>query len=151
MTNNEYQALNSISASMLKTAQKSMKHFWSEYIDPNRKPKEQTKAMEFGSWLHDHILGTKEYDFLVVPEGIDRRTKEGKAFFSGNVEFETKRPKSGKNYGAPTSTTRKMPDVEPAGSSTARSISVSPSAAVTTSPAGTKDCAPTKAEANSSW
>lgn len=82
MTNSEYHALNSISASMLKTAQKSMKHFWAEYIDPNRKPKEQTPAMKFGSWLHDHILGTNEYDFVVLPDGIDKRTKEGKAFFA---------------------------------------------------------------------
>lgn len=82
MTNNEYHALTSLSASMLKTARKSLKHFWAEYIDPDRKPKEQTAAMKFGSWLHDHILATEEYNFVVIPEGIDRRTKEGKAFFA---------------------------------------------------------------------
>lgn len=76
---------------MLKAAQKSMKHFFAEYIDENRVPKEQTPAMKFGSWLHDHILGTSEYDFVVVPDGIDRRTKEGKAFFA-ELEASKKAP-----------------------------------------------------------
>jgi exodeoxyribonuclease VIII len=73
-----------ISASMLKTASKSLAHYWNEYVNPDRKPKEPTRSMELGTCFHTVLLEPLNAPnvIAVVPDGIDRRTKEGKALFA---------------------------------------------------------------------
>lgn len=73
-----------ISASMLKTANKSMKHYWQEYVNPEREPKKPTRNMEIGTVFHTLLLEPENHKnvFTIVPEGIDKRTKDGKALFA---------------------------------------------------------------------
>jgi hypothetical protein len=49
-----------------------------------QQPKAQTKAMQFGELLHSILLLPEEFgdQVGVMPEGLDRRTKEGKAAFA---------------------------------------------------------------------
>jgi hypothetical protein len=73
-----------ISASMLKTAHsKTMAHVWANFLDPERF-EIKNPAFDFGSMFHAAILEQGEFDnrFVIVPEGLDRRTKDGKALWS---------------------------------------------------------------------
>jgi len=81
MNNAEYHAHPAISKSHLDLVAKSPLHYWSRYVDPNRVPTEPTAAMVLGSAVHTHVLELDTWDsnYCVAPEGIDRRTKMGKA------------------------------------------------------------------------
>lgn len=81
MLNKDYHADRSaISSSGLKLLAKSPKHFWAKYLDPDRQEKEPTEAMLLGSVVHSIVLELEKFecDFAVMPQGIDKRTKEGK-------------------------------------------------------------------------
>lgn len=84
MTNEEHHADPAIGASGLKELRRSPAHYWSKYRDPQREPDESTPAKRFGSAYHMALFEpdgfTKAY--AVVPEGLDRRSKEGKALFA---------------------------------------------------------------------
>lgn len=75
-----YHAHPAVNASLLKELQRSPLHAWARYIDPNRKPLEPTPAMTFGTACHAAILEPEVFaaTYLVAPEGINRRTNEGK-------------------------------------------------------------------------
>jgi exodeoxyribonuclease VIII len=47
-------------------------------------PREQTKAMQIGSAVHCAVLEPAEFGkrYAAMPDGIDRRTKEGKALYA---------------------------------------------------------------------
>jgi hypothetical protein len=78
MTSNaDYHADPAVSASHLHAVSKSPYHYWSRYLDPNRKPVEPTAAMRLGSLVHCAVL---EPDELLQRYGVapDRRTKAGK-------------------------------------------------------------------------
>lgn len=82
MENAEYHALTSVvSKSHLDLVARSPLHYWARYVDPNRVEPEPTPAMTIGSALHTHVLELDTWDqrYVVMPEGIDRRTKAGKA------------------------------------------------------------------------
>jgi hypothetical protein len=77
ITNEEYHADPAISASHLKAVMQSPYHYWSRYVDPDRKPVEPTAAMKLGSLAHCAIL---EPDELLQRYGVcaSRTTKAGK-------------------------------------------------------------------------
>lgn len=75
----EYFSVPALSASLAKALIKSAAHAkW--YIDH---PTEPTPAMAMGTAVHAAILEPHRQDvFVVRPEGLDRRTKEGKARYA---------------------------------------------------------------------
>lgn len=77
ISNAEYHADPAVSASHLHAIAKSPYHYWSRYLDPNRKPVEPTTAMRLGSLVHCAVL---EPDELLQRYAVaaDRRTKAGK-------------------------------------------------------------------------
>jgi hypothetical protein len=81
LTNAEYRKAEGINASSLKAMLDSPAHYrW--FLDH---PKEPTAAMKIGTAV-DHMLLTpgKEAPYWFMPEGIDGRSKEGKALKEAN-------------------------------------------------------------------
>lgn len=80
LTNAEYHAHPAVSKSGLDLVRRSPLHYWNRYLNPNRVIEPPTQAMMLGSALHARVLEPHVYDdeYIVAPEGIDRRTKEGK-------------------------------------------------------------------------
>lgn len=86
MTNEEYHAdRTAISSSGLKLLAKSPKHLFCS----RQEKKEPTESMAFGTLVHTVTLepGLVDSMYCVMPEGVDKRTKEGKAFWA---EFQEK-------------------------------------------------------------
>lgn len=84
-SNSEYHSdMDYISASGLKLLAKSPKHYWTKYLDPNRTIEEPTPAMLFGTLVHTLVLEPHTFDnwYVAMPDGIDKRTKEGKALWA---------------------------------------------------------------------
>ena len=81
MENADYHAHSAISKSHLDQVAKSPLHYWARYLDPNRVTPEPTAAMAIGSAVHTHVLELDQWDarYVTAPDGIDRRTKAGKA------------------------------------------------------------------------
>ena len=81
MDNADYHRHAAVSKSHLDQVARSPLHYWARYLDPNRVEPEPTPAMLVGTAVHTHILELDEWDkrYVVMPEGIDRRTKQGKA------------------------------------------------------------------------
>ena len=81
MENAEYHRHAAVSKSHLDQVARSPLHYWARYVDPNRVVPEPTPAMEIGSAVHTHVLELDQWDarYVTAPEGIDRRTKAGKA------------------------------------------------------------------------
>lgn len=81
LENADYHRHPAISKSHLDQVARSPLHYWARYVDPNRVEPEPTPAMQLGSALHTHVLELDEWDarYVTAPEGIDRRTKAGKA------------------------------------------------------------------------
>jgi exodeoxyribonuclease VIII len=77
MTNQEYHSKTKyLSKSLLDLVHKSPAHYIS-YIEGEKQ--EPTAAMIFGSLVHGVVFDQNNY--AVLPEGLDRRTKEGKAVY----------------------------------------------------------------------
>ena len=81
MNNTEYHAHAAISKSHLDQVARSPLHYFARYLDPNRVVPEPTPAMAIGSAVHTHVLELDQWDarYVSAPDGIDRRTKAGKA------------------------------------------------------------------------
>jgi hypothetical protein len=81
MNNTDYHAHAAISKSHLDQVAKSPLHYWARYLDSNRVVPEPTPAMAIGSAVHTHVLELDQWDarYVSAPDGIDRRTKAGKA------------------------------------------------------------------------
>jgi len=81
MDNTAYHAHPAISKSHLDQVARSPLHYWAAFLDQARQPREATAAMAIGSALHTHVLELDQWDarYVTAPEGIDRRTKMGKA------------------------------------------------------------------------
>jgi len=77
ISNEKYHADSAVSASHLKAVMQSPYHYWSRFVDPNRKLVEPTAAMKLGSLTHCAIL---EPDELLQRYGVcaARNTKAGK-------------------------------------------------------------------------
>jgi len=80
LSNAEYHARPEISKSGLDMLRRSPLHYWNRYLNPDRVIEPPTAAMVIGSALHTRVLEPHLFDdeYLVAPDGIDRRTKEGK-------------------------------------------------------------------------
>jgi exodeoxyribonuclease VIII len=80
MDNADYHAHPAISKSHLDLIARSPLHYWARYIDPKRVIPEPTPAMRLGSALHTHVLELHKWDreYVIAPDGIDRRSKAGK-------------------------------------------------------------------------
>lgn len=85
MTNDEYHSAPGISKSHLDAiAEKSPRHYWHEYLNPNRDPSEgDSPALLLGSAIHSAILEPSDFEdrYAVAPE-CDRRTKLGKEVYA---------------------------------------------------------------------
>jgi hypothetical protein len=81
MNNTDYHAHAAVSKSHLDQVAKSPLHYWARYLDPTRIVPEPTPAMAIGSAVHTHVLELDQWDarYVSAPDGIDRRTKAGKA------------------------------------------------------------------------
>ena len=81
MDNTAYHAHPAISKSHLDQVARSPLHYWAAFLDPARQQREATPAMAIGSAVHTHVLELDQWDarYVTAPEGIDRRTKMGKA------------------------------------------------------------------------
>lgn len=76
----EYHQHPAVSKSHLDMVAKSPLHYWARYLDPNRVIPEPTPAMVLGTAVHSSVLEPDDYavSFVVAPDDINRRTKEGK-------------------------------------------------------------------------
>lgn len=76
----EYHRHPAVSKSHLDFVAKSPLHYWARYVDPDRVIPEPTPAMVLGSAVHSAVLEPENFsrDFVVAPEGINRRTNAGK-------------------------------------------------------------------------
>ena len=81
LENADYHRHAAVSKSHLDLVARSPLHYWARYLDPNRVEPEPTPAMLMGTALHTHVLELDQWDarYVMAPEGIDRRTKQGKA------------------------------------------------------------------------
>jgi len=95
MPNEAYHGHSAVGSSGLKLIARSPLHYWAAYRDPNRKPQEPTPAMKLGTAWHAAIFEPEafEAEYIEIPEGLDRRTKEGKALFA-ELEASGKQPLS---------------------------------------------------------
>lgn len=93
MSNEAYHAHPAIGSSGLKLIQQSPLHYWSRYLDPQREPDESTPAQRLGTAWHASIFEPDQFalDYIAIPEGLDRRTKEGKELFA-SIEASGKEP-----------------------------------------------------------
>ena len=79
----QYHAIPAMSASGLKRMRQSPAHFYGMQLDPNRPPPgEPSPAMKNGTLVHACIFepGEVAARYVVKPEGVDFRTKDGKAW-----------------------------------------------------------------------
>jgi len=90
MSEQEYRNMDAINASALKDYIKSPLLYLKRYVQ-KLMPNEPTEAMEFGTALHMYALEPEEFQktFIVKPENIDFRTKEGKAWKADNEDKKT--------------------------------------------------------------
>lgn len=84
ISSSEYFSINAINKSGLDAFKRSPLHYYDQYLSPNKESRVETPSMKLGSAVHCAVLETKEYDnrYVVMPDGVDRRTKEGKQVFS---------------------------------------------------------------------
>lgn len=78
-----YHAINAMSAGGLKRMKQSPAHFYGLQLDPNRpEPGEPTPALKNGTMVHCAIFEPASFHdrYVVRPDGLDMRTKEGKAW-----------------------------------------------------------------------
>lgn len=78
----EYQAIEALNQSALKSMKPTPRHFYEEHLAPNREKKPATKAQLLGSAIHTAILEPDQFDvrYAKLPE-CDRRTKAGKELY----------------------------------------------------------------------
>jgi exodeoxyribonuclease VIII len=86
-TINDYHANAALSHSKLETFRRRPALFYKKYVEKSLAPVEPSSAFRIGSAAHVAILEPDQYyeRYARRPDGIDRRTKEGKAAFA---EFE---------------------------------------------------------------
>lgn len=78
----EYHASGGVSNSMLSDFAISPYHCWALHHAPGRPTREPTDAMRAGTLLHTMVLEPSEVPrrYIVRPDGLDMRTKDGKAW-----------------------------------------------------------------------
>jgi hypothetical protein len=93
MSNAEYHGSPGIGSSGFKLLERSPAHFYAAYIDPERERSEPTPLMKIGTAWHAAVFEPAKFDdeYVQVPDGLDRRTKEGKALWA-ELEASGKEP-----------------------------------------------------------
>lgn len=83
LENADYHRHTAVSKSHLDQIARSPLHYWSRYVDPNRVEPTPSPQMQLGTALHTHVLELDQWDarYVVMPEGLKRTTKEGKAAY----------------------------------------------------------------------
>lgn len=77
----EYHAIQALSASGLRLLRKSPAHYYGAVLDPARPQQEPTAAMRAGTLMHLCLFEPERVGALAVrPDGLDGRTKDGKAW-----------------------------------------------------------------------
>ena len=86
ISNAEYHSGTGISKSGLDRISQSPLHYWSEYLDPNRAPREETPAMKIGTAIHTAVLEPERFEaeYIVVPADAPRRPS--------SVQLNAKKP-----------------------------------------------------------
>lgn len=85
LSSEDYHAHPALSSSGLKEIDRSPAHYFAAYLDPDREPNDDdTPAKKIGRAVHCAILEPAEFDnrYTAIPDGLDRRTKEGKALWN---------------------------------------------------------------------
>ena len=87
LTNEEYHAHPAISRSGLGLIQRSPRHFWERYLNPDHVPGEPTPAMRFGTAVHTAVLEPELFDqqYALAPT-LSRTTKAGKEAWAAAAE-----------------------------------------------------------------
>lgn len=87
----DYFAVHAASASFLKAMKRSPHHAQHGRLHPD----DPTPAMKFGTAWHTAFFEPERFaaEYVAIPEGLDRRTKEGKALFA-EVEASGRTPLS---------------------------------------------------------
>lgn len=82
MNATDYHAADGLGSSALNALARSPWHYWAEYLNPERPARKSTPAMEAGTLAHMALLEPYRVhdEYAVKPEGIDLRTKDGKAW-----------------------------------------------------------------------
>lgn len=80
---NIYRTAPGINNSELKHIRRSPAHYWAQKQKPASEP---TDAQLFGTLLHALVLEPESARYVVRPEGLDYRTKEGKAWRAQQTE-----------------------------------------------------------------
>lgn len=80
----KYLQIDAVNKSSLDDLARSPAHYFARHLSPNREPKTETPAMKLGTAIHAAILEPKKFleSYAVLPEGLDRRTKEGKIAYA---------------------------------------------------------------------
>jgi exodeoxyribonuclease VIII len=88
LENAEYHRHAGVSKSHLDQIARSPLHYWARYLDPNRLEPAPSEQMALGSALHTHVLELDQWDsrYVVMPEGLKRTTKEGKAAYEALLQ-----------------------------------------------------------------
>lgn len=78
----QYHSIAAMSAGGLKRMRKSPAHFYGAQLDPQRPQSDPTPAMRAGTLFHVVLFepGAIAERYVVKPEGMDLRTKDGKAW-----------------------------------------------------------------------
>lgn len=81
----KYHADPAIGNSGIRDLMETPYHYWAKHLSPRRLPTEPTPAMQAGTLAHTLILEPQhlELRYVIRPDGLDGRTKEGKAWAAG--------------------------------------------------------------------
>lgn len=88
ISNEQYHSSDGISRSMLMQLKKSPYHYWYKYLSGIPEPEKPTPALIEGELIHTAVLEPEKLSerFFVLPEHINRRTKEGKAEYQSILD-----------------------------------------------------------------
>lgn len=84
MASEKYHSIPALGSSGLKKLARTPQHFYGAALDPNRPPNDPTPAMKAGTLAHCALLEPASLPerYVVRPEWLDGRTKEGKAWLA---------------------------------------------------------------------
>jgi exodeoxyribonuclease VIII len=87
ISNADYHGGAGVSKSGLDLIARSPLHYWGAYLDPHREPRKETTAMAVGTAIHTAILEPDTFGerYVILPEGLDRRTTAGKASYEAVI------------------------------------------------------------------
>lgn len=85
-SNEEYHKRPELSSSDLKYMLITPMHFKKNVLEKDKLKKESNSAFDIGSCAHECFLEQDTSLFVSLPQGLDKRTKEGKALYEAFIE-----------------------------------------------------------------